>query len=91
MGVGSDDTATLRNLLTASETKMFYVHFKLRGFVLFENTRSHQEFAAKIGDEVFSEGVVQTRDGNVECTAKTENVPGLSAKDTQWLRRRLSR
>lgn len=79
-----------------TKTKMKYIRFKNRGFVLFEGVQSHAEFAKMIGDEVESAGFAHATDwcdnGQIGCSGESHTLKAhCHADDTETLRRRLSR
>jgi hypothetical protein len=74
---------------------MKYIRFKRLGMVLFEETKSHQDFAELLQDEPISAGFVRTtsyiEEGRPVCsgdsyTLKIATLP----EDTQLLRNRLN-
>ncbi len=74
---------------------MKYIHFKLRGFVLFEETQDHAQMAAMIGDEVESAGFARACEwcdgGQVVCTGQSMTLKKSAHEDdTERLRRRLA-
>ncbi len=78
-----------------SEYPVKYIRFKHRGFVIFEETQSHSEFAKMVGDEVESAGFVYATEcfdsGRVVCSGESQTLRASAAVgDTDWLRLRLS-
>lgn len=75
---------------------MKYIHFKYRGYVVFEETQSHKEMAKMIGDEVISAGFVHSiswcDDGKLVVSGKSETLSAEPHPDDQaTLRRRFDR
>ncbi len=75
---------------------MKYIRFKNRGFVVFEETQSHAEFAKALDDEVISAGFVHATDwcddGKLCCSGASNTLQKhVDPSDDEGIRRRFSR